>query len=89
MRRNPGAIQMLECWALAIDCRGVRVSTKYLAEKLRYEWPHKTHGVPFVDAHGKKRVYSVNNSDTSVLARWLLRRHPDMKIETRRSELDC
>ena len=88
MRRNPGAIQVIELWAIDYDRRGLRVSTKLLVEKIRYDWPHKTHGVPFVDARGRQRTYSVNNNDTAVMARWLLRRHPGLRIETRESELD-
>ena len=35
--KNPKALREIELTALAIDARGLRVSTKYLIEKQRYE----------------------------------------------------
>lgn len=37
VRINPDAMREIELTALAIDARGIRVSTKYLIEKQRYE----------------------------------------------------
>ena len=85
---NPGPLREIELTAVAIDARGRRVSAKYLVEKLRYEYAGAIVGVPFVDGSGAEHRYSVNNSDTACLARWLLARHPGMRIETRRSMLD-
>lgn len=69
--KNPKALREIELTALAIDARGLRVSTKYLIEKQRYEG-----------------TYGINNSDSSLLARWLLERHPEMRIELRTSMFD-
>ena len=74
--RNPKALREIELTALAIDARGLRVSTKYLIEKQRYEGTVKLVGVPFVDDQGNE------------LARWLLERHPEMRIELRTSMFD-
>ena len=49
VRENPKALREIELTALAIDARGLRVSTKYLIEKQRYEGTTKLVGVPFVD----------------------------------------
>lgn len=85
---NPRALRDIELTALAIDARGMRVSTKYLIEKQRYEGSVKLVGVPFTDDRGNGHVYGINNSDSSLLARWLLERHPGMRVETRRSMFD-
>ena len=78
----------MEMTALAIDARGMRVSTKYLVEKQRYEGQHKIRGVPFVDGNGFEHEYAVNNTDAPLISRWLLERHPKMNIETRKSVYD-
>lgn len=85
---NPDALSEMELTALAIDRRGLRVSTKYLIEKQRYEGSFKLNGVPFRDQHGLEHCYCINNSDTACLARWLVERHPGMNIELRKSVLD-
>ena len=41
-----------------------------------------------VDQYGIEHTYSINNTVTPLLARWLLKRHPDMRIETRKSLFD-
>lgn len=86
--RNPKALREIELTALAIDARGLRVSTKYLIEKQRYEGTVKLVGVPFVDDQGNEHTYGINNSDSSLLARWLLERHPKLRIELRTSMFD-
>lgn len=86
--RNSDAMEEMEQAAIAIDAMGRRVSTKYLIERQRYEGHAVLHGVPYHDADGKSHVYGINNSDTSLLARWLLERHPKMKIETRQCMFD-
>lgn len=86
--KNPKALREIELTALAIDARGLRVSTKYLIEKQRYEGTVKLVGVPFVDDQGNEHTYGINNSDSSLLARWLLERHPEMRIELRTSMFD-
>lgn len=78
----------IELTALAIDARGMRVSTKYLIEKQRYEGTSGLTGVPFLDGEGAEHTYKINNSDSSLLARWLLGRHPGMRIELRESMFD-
>ena len=83
--KNPQAIREIELTALAIDARGLRVSTKYLIEKQRYEGHAKLNGVPFYDDQGVQHVYGINNSDSSLLTRWLLDRNPEMRIELRKS----
>lgn len=85
---NPKALREIELTALAIDARGLRVSTKYLIEKQRYEGRVKLVGVPFFDDSGVEHTYGINNSDSSLLARWLLERHPSMRIELRKSMFD-
>lgn len=87
-RLNPKTLNDIELTALAIDQRGMRVSTKYLIEKQRYEGHHKIQGVPFRDGNGMEREYAINNTDTPLLSRWLLERHPKMRIETRKSIYD-
>lgn len=86
--KNQKALREIELTALAIDARGMRVSTKYLIEKQRYEGTVKLVGVPFFDDQGREHEYAINNSDSSLLARWLLRRNPDMRIELRASMFD-
>ncbi len=83
--KNPRALREIELTALAIDARGLRVSTKYLIEKQRYEGHVKLNGVPFYDDQGNEHTYGINNSDSSLLARWLLERNPEMRIELRQS----
>lgn len=87
-KKNPKALHEIELTALAIDARGLRVSTKYLIEKQRYEGTVKLVGVPFVDVQGNEHTYGINNSDSSLLARWLLERHPKLRIELRTSMFD-
>jgi len=83
--RNPGAWNYIVGTALEYWRRGLkRISTKFLVEKCRYDYPHKTYGIPFLDANGNTHVYNINNNDTAVMARVLLEEYPDMPIETRR-----
>ena len=87
-KANPKAIREMELTALAIHARGLRVSTKYLIERQRYEGACRLVPVPYVDQCGNAREYGINNNVTPLLARWLLDRHPDMRIETRKSIFD-
>lgn len=87
-RLNPEAMRQMERAAVAIDGRGMRVSAKYLIERQRYEGTARLVGIPFLDEQGGEHVYAINNSDTSLLARWLLGRHPQMRIELRKSMFD-
>lgn len=84
-RLNPDALDQMEQAALDIDARGMRVSAKYLIERQRYEGSVKLVGVPFFDGDGVRHLYAINNTDTPLIARWLLGRHPDLDIETRKS----
>lgn len=88
VKANPKAIRELEMTALAIDARGLRVSTKYLIERLRYEGRSKLVAVPYVDQFGIEHRYCINNNVTALLGRWLIERHPDMRIEHRKSMFD-
>lgn len=74
--------------ALAIDARGIRVSTKYLIEKQRYEGGAKLNPVTFYDDQGNPHTYGICNTITPLLARWLLERHPEMNIWTKHSLFD-
>lgn len=85
---NPDVLRAIELDALAIDARGLRVSAKYLIEKQRYEGRYRITGVPFHDGNGVQHLYAVNNTDTPLLSRWLLGRHPDLNIEIRKSIYD-
>lgn len=85
---NERALHDIELTALSIDARGLRVSTKYLIEKQRYEGRMRLVGIPYTDQFGEEHVYSINNTVTPLLARWLLSRHPDMRIECRKSMFD-
>ena len=76
VRINPDAMREIELTALAIDARGIRVSTKYLIEKQRY------------DDQGNPHTYGICNTITPLLARWLLERHPEMNIWTKHSLFD-
>ena len=86
--KNPQALREIELTALAINARGLRVSTKYLIERQRYEGRAKLNGVPFYDDQGNEHTYGINNRDSSILARWLLRRNPEMRVELRQSMFD-
>lgn len=88
VRLNPEAMREMELTALAIDARGVRVSTKYLIEKLRYEGASRLTPVTFYDCQGNKHTYSTCNAFTPIMARWLLARHPGMRVVTARSMFD-
>ena len=87
-RINPEAMREIELTALAIDARGVRVSAKYLIEKQRYEGHVKLNPVTFYDAEGTPHTYGICNTITPMLARWLLKRHPEMNIWTKHSLFD-
>lgn len=88
MRLNPDAMREIELTALAIDARGRRVSTKYLIEKQRYEGGARLNPVTFYDDQGMPHVYGINNTITPLLARWLLKRHPEMNIYVKHSYFD-
>ena len=45
-------------------------------------------GIPFFDDQGNEHTYGINNSDSSLLARWLLERNPRLRIELRTSMFD-
>ena len=85
---EPQAMREIELTALAIDARGIRVSTKYLIEKQRYEGHVKLNPVTFYDDQGNPHTYGVCNTITPLLARWLLERHPEMNIWTKKSIFD-
>lgn len=87
-RVNPKAAHEIELTALTIDRRGMTVSAKYLIERVRYESPYRLVPVPYVDQYGVAHHYSINNTVTPLLARWLLELHPDLRIETRKSMFD-
>ena len=88
VRINPDAMREIELTALAIDARGIRVSTNYLIEKQRYEGSAKLNPVTFYDDQGNPHTYGINNTITPLLARWLLERHPEMNIWTKHSLFD-
>lgn len=85
---NPDAMREIELTALAIDARGIRVSAKYLIEKQRYEGGVKLNPVTFYDDSGNPHTYGICNTHTPLIARWLLKRHPDMNIWTKKSIFD-
>jgi hypothetical protein len=87
-RANPEAMGILEGYAIDLDARGKRVAVQYLIEKLRYESGLALHPVAFADSHGHEHRYGVNNSDRAIIGRWLLARHPGLRLETRRSAFD-
>ena len=87
-RVNPRATHEIELAALAIHGRGMKVSTKYLIERTRYESAYRLVPVPYVDQHGNSHHYSINNTVTPLLARWLLELHPELRIELRKSMFD-
>ena len=41
-----------------------------------------------MDGNGVEHVYGINNTDTPLLARWLLKRHPKLNIKLRNSVYD-
>lgn len=85
---NPDALREMESAALAINARGQRVSAQYLVERQRYEGTAPLHPVPFTDWYGETHTYAINNSDCALLGRWLVERHPYMKVNLRRSMFD-
>lgn len=81
---NPGLWEDIVSHALWLRERGHRrISTKYLVEWARYEHPARAVGVPFVDQNGVGHVYRINNNDTALMGRLLLKLYPDLPIETR------
>lgn len=88
VEKNPDAMREMEGWATYLQMMGRRISARYLIEKERHEGTCKLTPEPFTDTDGKEHEYAINNSDGSLLARWLLARHPTMNIETRRSLFD-
>lgn len=72
-------------WMMGM-CR--RVSSKYLIERERYEGTETLHGVAFLDSEGEPHTYCINNSDSSLIARWLHEKYPDMDIRLRSSMFD-
>ena len=88
VRINQDAMREIELTALATDARGIRVSTKYLIEKQRYEGSAKLNPVTFYDDQGNPHTYGIKNTITPLLARWLLERHPEMNIWTKHSLFD-
>lgn len=88
LRVNPKAAHEIELTALAIHRRGLRVSTKYLIERTRYESAYRLVAVPYTDQYGVVHHYSINNTITPLLGRWLLDMHPDLRIEIRKSMFD-
>lgn len=88
MRLNPDAAREMELVAVSMHEKGFRVSTKYLVERQRYEGSVRLVPVPFFDERGVEHRYGISNSITPMLARWLLKRHPDMRIVTKRSIYD-
>lgn len=77
LRVNPKAAHEIELTALAIHRRGLRVSTKYLIERVRYESAYRLVAVPYTDQHGITHHYSINNTVTPLLA------HRDAQIHVR------
>ena len=88
LKLNPQAAHEMECVARAINARGMRVSAKYLIERQRYEGRSELHAVPYLDQYGLERNYAINNTITPLLARWLQKGNPGMRIEMRRSMFD-
>ena len=58
LRVNPKAAHEIELTALAIHRRGLRVSTKYLIERVRYESAYRLVAVPYTDQHGITHHYA-------------------------------
>ena len=85
---NPGAVAEMEGWALSLDAMGKPVSVQYLFEKERYEGSADVYSVPFVIEGGETRRYSINHNDRALFGRWLQRRHPEMRVQTRKSRFD-
>lgn len=85
---NPKTMHDIELTALSINARGMRVSTKYLIEKQRYEGRYRLQAVPYVDQYGITHHYSINNTITPLMGRWLLEKYPDLRIEIRKSIFD-
>lgn len=88
LRLNPGAAREMELVAVSMHEKGFRVSAKYLVERQRYEGSVELVPVPFIDERGVEHCYGINNDITPMIARWLLGRHPEMRIATRRSVYD-
>ena len=88
LRVNPKAAHEIELTALAIHRRGLRVSTKYHTRSRVYESAYRLVPVPYTDQYGAEHRYSINNTVTPLLARWLLDMHPDLRIEVRKSMFD-
>lgn len=88
LEANPQAAHEIEAVALGIHARGLKVSTKYLIERQRYEGRTQLVSVPYIDQYGTRHTYSINNTVTPLLARWLLSKHPEIRIDKRKSMFD-
>jgi hypothetical protein len=87
-QRNPEAMEYIEHQARSVSWTSGRVSAKYLVEKLRYESGIKLNAVPFVDEDGNERRYGISNTLTHFIGVWLKERHPELKIEVKKSRFD-
>ena len=87
-RLNQEALTEMEAAAVWMMGMGRRVSSKYLIERGRYEGTTTLHGVAFLDGDGEPHTYCINNSDSSLNARWLHEKYPEMDIRLRSSMFD-
>lgn len=87
-RLNQEALTEMEAAAVWMMGMGHRVSSKYLIERERYEGTATLHGVAFLDSDGEPHTYCINNSDSSLIDRWLHEKYPDMDIRLRSSMFD-
>lgn len=67
LQANPKAAREMECIALAINARGLKVSTKYLIERQRYEGRSRLVPVPYIDQH---TATATNTASTTPLRRF-------------------
>ena len=85
-----GKVVSMKCLAekVGTDEAYMNISFAPDFEKQRYEGHASLVGVPWQDERGHRHTYKVNNDHTALLGRWLLKRHPFMRVERRRSRFD-
>lgn len=88
LAKNPEAVAEMEGWALRLASADRPISVQYLFEKERYEGTAELHPVEYPTWAGDRRSYSINHNDRALFGRWLKKRHPELRVATRKSIFD-
>lgn len=74
-RLNPAPLAEMAETARRMEARRGMFSAKTVVEFQRWFGHERSIAVPFVDQRGNEHRYSINNSDTALLARLLMERY--------------